>query len=103
MTNSEKRWWKTKGFDWRQVERERSASDVYDVDYSAHLVDGELRLPENMPPEEGLIIHTAAALDVHRNGRFTGRVTCPARVFEKCARDVIRFAMRTPAPTTAQQ
>lgn len=95
MTNSEKRWLKIHGLDWQKVQTERLWNDRAEVDYSVHLdALGVLTLPDDMPPEEGLIIHTAAALDLSLHGKLTGWVEVPVKVFERCLKEVVAVAAR---------
>lgn len=89
MTSREKRALRKVGLDWREVEQARFEDEMQVVEYT--VVDGVLVPPED--PEQAVIAHAAAALDLHLHGRLTGSVEVPLRVLERCIRDVVKYVV----------
>ncbi len=89
MTSREKRYWRDQGIDWRQVVREREAADVVDVSYE---IDGGKPVMPDDPAEQAIVL-CAAAIDQVLRGRLTGRVSVPRCVWDRCQKEVVKWAM----------
>ena len=92
MTNREKRHWARLDVDWRDAAAMQARGELITVEYS--LDDGKPVIPDDA--SQAVIVQCAAAIDYAYHGLFTGSVTVPRTLWDRCQRETVKQLFSRP-------